>query len=50
MLNSLKDAAGATGKPEWCHTCPTDPDNYNNWPEDTTFFRKEGGGCKSRIW
>ncbi|KAL8162849.1 hypothetical protein V2J09_014338 [Rumex salicifolius] len=44
MLSSLKAAAEAAGKPEWGHTGPTDAGHYNNWPEDTTFFRKEGGG------
>ncbi|XP_047147460.1 beta-amylase 1, chloroplastic-like [Vigna umbellata] len=44
MLKSLKAAAEAQGKPEWGSTGPTDAGNYNNWPEDTQFFRKEGGG------
>ncbi|KAI3469887.1 hypothetical protein Pfo_026550 [Paulownia fortunei] len=44
MLSSLKAAAEAFGKPEWGHTGPTDAGHYNNWPEDTNFFRKEGGG------
>ncbi|KAK7270685.1 hypothetical protein RJT34_26019 [Clitoria ternatea] len=44
MLSSLKAAAEAAGKPEWGSTGPTDAGNYNNWPEDTQFFRKEGGG------
>lgn len=47
MLNSLKAAAEAAGKPEWGHTGPTDAGHYNNWPEDTPFFRKEGGGWNS---
>ncbi|KAK4406018.1 Beta-amylase 1, chloroplastic [Sesamum angolense] len=44
MISSLKAAAEAIGKPEWGSTGPTDAGQYNNWPEDTNFFRKEGGG------
>ncbi|KAL8121997.1 beta-amylase 1, chloroplastic [Apium graveolens] len=44
MISSLKAAAEGIGKPEWGNTGPTDAGNYNNWPEDTNFFRKEGGG------
>ncbi|KAK3187736.1 hypothetical protein Dsin_027297 [Dipteronia sinensis] len=44
MLASLQATAEAAGKPEWGSTGPTDAGNYNNWPEDTNFFRKEGGG------
>ncbi|XP_057956937.1 beta-amylase 1, chloroplastic isoform X2 [Malania oleifera] len=47
MLSSLKAAAEAAGKPEWGSTGPTDAGHYNNWPEDTQFFRKEGGGWNS---
>ncbi|KAL3506292.1 hypothetical protein ACH5RR_031674 [Cinchona calisaya] len=47
MLSSLKAAAEAYGKPEWGSTGPTDAGHYNNWPEDTNFFRKEGGGWDS---
>ncbi|KAK9664737.1 hypothetical protein RND81_14G064400 [Saponaria officinalis] len=47
MMSSLKAAAEAAGKPEWGHSGPTDAGNYNNWPEDTPFFRKEGGGWNS---
>lgn len=43
MLGSLKAAAEAVGKPEWGHGGPTDAGHYNNWPEDTPFFRREGG-------
>ena len=43
MLSSLKAAAESSGKPEWGSTGPTDAGHYNNWPEDTPFFRKEGG-------
>ncbi|KAG6664598.1 beta-amylase 1, chloroplastic-like [Carya illinoinensis] len=44
MLSGLKAAAEAAGKPDWGSTGPTDAGHYNNWPEDATFFRKEGGG------
>lgn len=43
MLASLKAAAEESGKPEWGHGGPTDAGNYNNWPEDTPFFRRDGG-------
>ncbi|KAI6693777.1 hypothetical protein NL676_021487 [Syzygium grande] len=49
MLSSLKAAAEAAGKPEWGHTGPTDAGEYNSWPEDTTFFKKEGGGWNSQY-
>jgi beta-amylase len=44
MLSNLKAAALSAGKSEWGHSGPTDAGGYNNWPEDTAFFRKEGGG------
>ncbi|KAL7219999.1 hypothetical protein ACSBR2_012956 [Camellia fascicularis] len=44
MLSHLKAAAEANGKPKWGSMGPTDAGEYNNWPEDTNFFRKEGGG------
>ncbi|XP_051133223.1 beta-amylase 1, chloroplastic-like [Andrographis paniculata] len=47
MVSSLKASAEASGKPEWGHTGPTDAGHYNNWPEDTNFFKKEGGGWNS---
>ncbi|KAK4792946.1 hypothetical protein SAY86_023381 [Trapa natans] len=47
MQISLKAAAEAVGKPEWGNSGPTDAGHYNNWPEDTPFFRKEGGGWNS---
>ncbi|KAE9586111.1 hypothetical protein Lal_00010308 [Lupinus albus] len=49
MLSSLKASAEAQGKHEWGSTGPTDAGEYNNWPEDTTFFRKEGGGWDSEY-
>lgn len=47
MLSSLKAAAEATGKPEWGNGGPTDAGHYNIWPEDTPFFRREGGWSSS---
>ncbi|CAL8990189.1 unnamed protein product [Prunus brigantina] len=47
MLSGLKAAAEAAGKPEWGSTGPTDAGEYNKWPEDTPFFRKDGGGWNS---
>ncbi|KAK1284394.1 hypothetical protein QJS10_CPB21g00178 [Acorus calamus] len=44
MVSSLKAAAEAAGHPEWGNGGPTDAGHYKNWPEDTSFFRKEGGG------
>ncbi|KAE8660092.1 Beta-amylase 1 [Hibiscus syriacus] len=49
MLSSLKAAAEAAGKLEWGSTGPTDAGHYNNWPEDTPFFKKEGGGVKISV-
>ncbi|KAL3329195.1 hypothetical protein AABB24_036342 [Solanum stoloniferum] len=49
MISSLQGAAEAFGKPEWGHTGPTDAGQYNNWPEDTNFFKKEGGGWNSQY-
>lgn len=43
MLSSLKAAADAIGKPKWGLGGPCDAGCYNNWPEDTDFFRREGG-------
>ncbi|PRQ36852.1 putative beta-amylase [Rosa chinensis] len=47
MLSSLKAYCESEGKPEWGSTGPTDAGHYNNWPEDTPFFRREGGGWNS---
>nr|GMD70077.1 beta-amylase 1, chloroplastic [Ipomoea batatas] len=47
MVRSLKGAAEASGHPEWGHSGPTDAGEYNSWPEDTNFFRREGGGWNS---
>ncbi|KAK1435387.1 hypothetical protein QVD17_01148 [Tagetes erecta] len=49
MLSSLKAAAESYGKPEWGSTGPTDAGEYNNWPEDTNFFKREGGGWNSEY-
>jgi len=43
MISSLRAAAEAAGKPEWGSGGPTDAGSYNNWPEDTRFFCREGG-------
>lgn len=43
MLSSLKAAATSIGKPEWGHAGPCDAGSYNNWPDDSDFFRREGG-------
>ncbi|KAJ9555626.1 hypothetical protein OSB04_010240 [Centaurea solstitialis] len=49
MLSSLQAAAENYGKPEWGSTGPTDAGEYNNWPEDTNFFKKECGGWNSEY-
>ncbi len=43
MRASLKAAAEAVGRPEWGNAGPEDSGSYNQWPEDTGFFRREGG-------
>ncbi|KAJ6794586.1 beta-amylase [Iris pallida] len=43
MISSLRAAAESVGKPEWGHGGPTDAGGYNNWPEDTPFFCRDGG-------
>lgn len=43
MRASLKAAAEAKGKKDWGSGGPTDAGEYNNWPEDTSFFKREGG-------
>ncbi|XP_052149388.1 beta-amylase 2, chloroplastic [Oryza glaberrima] len=43
MLSSLKAAAEAVGKPEWGNAGPGDSGGYNDWPEESPFFRREGG-------
>ncbi|EPS61951.1 beta-amylase [Genlisea aurea] len=49
MRHSLRAAAESIGKPEWGHSGPTDAGQYNNWPEDTNFFKKDGGGWNSQY-
>ncbi|KAI3839652.1 hypothetical protein MKW92_047676 [Papaver armeniacum] len=49
MISSLQAAANAAGKSEWGSTGPRDAGEYNNWPEDTPFFRREGGGWDSQY-
>ncbi|KAG6496299.1 hypothetical protein ZIOFF_044160 [Zingiber officinale] len=41
--NRLKAAAEKAGKMEWGNGGPTDAGAYNDWPEDTSFFRHDGG-------
>ncbi|XP_042432106.1 beta-amylase 1, chloroplastic-like [Zingiber officinale] len=43
MLSNLKAAAEKVGKAEWGNGGPADAGGYKNWPEDTAFFRREGG-------
>uniref|UniRef100_A0A804PBA8 Beta-amylase n=1 Tax=Zea mays TaxID=4577 RepID=A0A804PBA8_MAIZE len=49
MRSRLKAAAEAAGKPEWGHGGPTDAGGYNNWPEDTVFFRGDNGGWSTEY-
>lgn len=43
MLASLRAAAQKIGKSDWGLGGPGDAGEYNNWPEDTDFFRRDGG-------
>ncbi|XP_057863121.2 beta-amylase 1, chloroplastic-like [Cryptomeria japonica] len=43
MKASLKAVAEAKGKEQWGYGGPSDAGNYNNWPEDTPFFKDDGG-------
>lgn len=43
MLASLKAAADRVGNQQWGHGGPSDAAQYNNWPEESDFFRREGG-------
>jgi len=43
MVSNLKAVAEAAGKKEWGNGGPSDAGHYNNWPEDTPFFRRDGG-------
>ncbi|KVI02770.1 Glycoside hydrolase, catalytic domain-containing protein [Cynara cardunculus var. scolymus] len=49
MLSNLKAAANNYGKPERGSTGPIDAGEYNNWTEDTNFFKKECGGWNSEY-
>uniref|UniRef100_A0A3B5XXR1 Beta-amylase n=1 Tax=Triticum aestivum TaxID=4565 RepID=A0A3B5XXR1_WHEAT len=49
LLSSLMAAAEAAGKPECGFTGPTDAGDYLSWPEDTLFFRQDGGGWDSQY-
>ncbi len=42
MLASLKANAHALGKPHWGLGGPHDAGHYNQWPEDTSFFSRDG--------
>lgn len=43
MLANLKATAETTGKKEWGYGGPNGAGDYNSWPEETEFFRREGG-------
>ena len=42
MRSSLEATAGAIGKKEWGISGPHDSGQYNQFPEDTGFFKREG--------
>ncbi|OIV94099.1 hypothetical protein TanjilG_05479 [Lupinus angustifolius] len=42
MIASLASAAEAVGKKEWGRSGPHDSGQYNQFPEDTGFFKREG--------
>lgn len=42
MRASLEAAADANGKKDWGNSGPHDSGQYNQFPEDTGFFRREG--------
>lgn len=42
MRSSLEASAGAIGKKEWGTSGPHDSGQYNQFPEDTGFFKREG--------
>ncbi|GBG92366.1 hypothetical protein CBR_g55247 [Chara braunii] len=42
MLANLKAAAEAIGKPRWGLGGPHDAGSYNQWPEETGFFQRDG--------
>eukprot|EP01018_Ginkgo_biloba_P001405 Gb_28692 [translate_table: standard] len=42
MLGSLRATAERAGQKEWAYGGPHDAGHYNNWPEDTGFFRTDG--------
>jgi len=43
MVSNLKVIVEVVGKKEWGNGGPSDVGHYNNWPEDTPFFRRDGG-------
>ncbi|KAJ7556073.1 hypothetical protein O6H91_05G067600 [Diphasiastrum complanatum] len=42
MLANLKAFAESAGKPEWGQGGPHNAGSYNQWPDDTRFFHREG--------
>lgn len=44
MLSNLATAAATAGNPDWGLGGPTDAGDYNSCPDDTDFFRQDGGG------
>lgn len=47
MLESLREAAAAVGRPEWGHGGPHDAGHYNSREWETGFFRSDGGSWES---
>ena len=43
MVSNLRSAAESIGKKQWGNGGPSDAGQYKNWPEDTAFFRRDGG-------
>lgn len=48
LLSELKAAAESIGQPEWAFSSPHDAGNYNDQPNSTPFFRKDGSCTKDR--
>ena len=42
MKSSLEASAEAIGKKDWSNGGPHDAGHYNQFPEDTGFFRRDG--------
>ena len=47
MLGNLRACAVAAGQPDWGHGGPHDAGDYCSRPEDTGFFREDGGSWSS---